>query len=251
VTAWVDTHCHLQLLDNAAAAVAGATASGVVHLVCVGIDLATSKQAVAFAEAYPQVHATVGLHPHDASSFAREWDELCALAAHPAVVAIGECGFDFYRNLSPHPDQARAFRAQIKLAKQLGKPLVVHTRDAWDATLPVLEDEGAPERVIFHCFSGGPAEAARCVKLGAAVSIAGPISYPKNDALREAARSVPADRLVVETDAPFLSPQKFRGKPNTPAHVTLVGEALAVALGRPAAQVAAETTATAAMYFGW
>lgn len=249
---WLDTHCHLQLLDDAVAAVTDAADAGVARLVCVGIDAATSQVAVEAAQRNPGVWATVGLHPNDADAFDAEWERLCALvdAGGDRVVGIGECGFDFYRQGAPTDVQERAFRAQIALAKERDLALVIHTRDAWDATLPLLEAVGAPERTVFHCFQGDVATARRCAELGAYVSIAGPVSYPKNDELRAAARAVPLDRIVVETDAPFLSPQRFRGKPNAPARVAAVGEALAEALGRDADEVAAFTTANAERLFG-
>lgn len=251
VPEWVDTHCHLQMLDEADAdLVAAAGADGVTTLVCVGIDAATSAAAVAAAGSFAQVHATAGLHPHEARHLEAQWEAVAALASAPEVVGVGECGFDFYRDHSPHDAQEAAFREQIRLAKDLDKALVIHTRDAWADTFRVLEDEGPPARLVFHCFSGGPDEAARCVDLGAVLSIAGPISYPRNDTLRAAARAVPLERLVVETDAPFLSPQGFRGKTNHPARVALVGAALADALGIGAAAVAAATTATARQLFG-
>lgn len=251
VPEWVDTHCHLQMLDEADTdLVAAAGADGVTTIVCVGVDAATSAAAVAAAATFDEVHATAGLHPHEARHLDAQWEEVATLAAAPAVVGVGECGFDFYRDHSPHDAQEAAFRAQIRLAKDLDKALVIHTRDAWADTFRVLEDEGPPPRVVFHCFSGGPAEARRCVDLGAVLSLAGPVSYPRNDDLRAAARAVPLDRLVVETDAPFLSPQGFRGKTNYPARVALVGAALADALGADVAAVAAATTATARQLFG-
>ena len=246
---WTDTHCHLQLLDNGSAAVTDARAAGVDRVVCVGIDAATSQAAVDAAAAHDNVFATAGLHPHEARHLDAQWLEIEDLANTGAVVAIGECGLDFYRDHSPHFDQEMTFRRQIKLAKQLDLALVIHTREAWDATFDVLDDEGAPERFVFHCFSGTPDDARRCLAFGAYISIAGPISYPKNDVLRDAARSVPLDRLVVETDAPFLSPQAFRGKTNYPSRVALVGEALAETLGREPAEVAAATSANATELF--
>lgn len=248
---WIDTHCHLQMLDEADAdLVDSAGLDGVTTLVCVGIDAATSASAAAAARTFAQVHATAGLHPHEARHLDAQWDDVAALAAAPEVVGVGECGFDFYRDHSPHDAQEVAFRAQIRLAKDLDKALVIHTRDAWADTFRVLDDEGPPPRLVFHCFSGGPAEARRCVDYGAVLSIAGPVSYPRSDDLRAAARSVPLDRLVVETDAPFLSPQGFRGETNYPARVALVGAALAEAIGVDAADVATATSAAARRLFG-
>ncbi|MCC7078835.1 MAG: TatD family hydrolase [Acidimicrobiia bacterium] len=249
---WIDTHCHLQLLDEPPAEVVDdARAAGVTDIVCVGIDAATSAIAVDAARSCDGVHATVGLHPHAANDMDAEIEQLVALLSAPEVVAVGECGLDFYRNRSPREDQDRAFRRQIALAKEHDLALVVHTRDAWDTLFSILDAEGCPARTVFHCFTGGPAEARRCVdSFGAWLSIAGPISYPRNDLLREAVRAVPLGHLVVETDSPFLSPQAFRGKTNYPARAALVGESLAAALGRSAPEVAEVTSRNAAVLFG-
>lgn len=251
MTSWIDTHCHLQLIDEADADVAAdARAAGVGHLVCVGIDVASSRQAVSAAAEVAHVSATIGLHPHVASSLDDQWDDLLALAGSPGVVAVGECGFDLHRNLSSLEDQEAAFCRQISLAKERDLTLVIHTRDAWDETFAVLDAEGVPDRVVFHCFSGGPIEARRCADTyGAWLSVAGPIGYPNNEKLRDALRCVPSDQLVVETDAPFLSPQGFRGQPNVPARVAVVGEQLALVLGRPSAEVAELTSQNAALLF--
>lgn len=248
---WFDTHCHLQLIDSADSDVrTEAQAAGVSGLVCVGIDGETSAGAVRSAEAATEIWATVGLHPHEARHLDGEWDGLLGLLDSSKVVAVGETGFDFHWNHSPRDDQERAFRRQIALAKERDLALVIHTRDAWDATFSTLDDEGCPDRVVFHCFSGTQAEARRCVdSYGAWLSIAGPIGYPRNEELRAAARSVTVDNLVIETDAPFLSPQQFRGKPNRPAWVRLVGEALADALGLDAKDLAERTSANAARLF--
>ncbi len=247
--AWTDTHCHLQMVDDAPAAVADAREQGVSTLICVGTDVANSREAIEAARQYDGVYATVGLHPHDAKDLTEALPELQVLCQEPGVVAIGECGLDYFRDQSPRPDQRDAFRAQIALAKAKDLALIIHTRDAWHDTFAVLEAHPLPERFVFHCFSGGVEEAERCLELGGYLSIAGPISYPKNDHLREAAAIAPLDRLVVETDSPFLPPQRFRGKPNYPSLVPLVGEALADALAMPIAEVAALTTANAARLF--
>jgi len=248
---WIDTHCHLQMIEESdAGIVAMAAEEGVDAMVCVGVDLGTSSVALDAARTFEGVFATVGLHPNAASGLDEQWDRLVDLAADPEVVAVGECGLDHYRNGAPRDMQEAAFRAQIRLAKASGLALVIHTRDAWADTLRILGDEGPPDKFVFHCFSGGPEEALTCLDMGAVLSMAGPIGYPKNEPLREAARLAPLDRLVVETDAPFLSPQRFRGKTNYPARVALVGEDLAAALGVPAEEVAAATSDTARRLFG-
>lgn len=251
VGGWIDTHCHLQLVDDPDADVDAAFRGGVDTIVCVGIDAATSADAVRWAGRDDRIFATVGLHPHEATALDDEWDRLAALAREPGVVAVGECGLDHYRDRSPHDAQETAFRRQIAFAKETGLALVIHTRDAWDDTLRILDDEGAPERTVFHCFSGGAVEARRCVDdHGAVLSIAGPVSYPRNEELRDAARAVGVEHLVVETDSPFLPPQGRRGTPNRPLHVAEVGAALAAALDADPAEVADVTSANARRLFG-
>jgi len=249
VPQWMDTHCHLQLLDDEAAAVATAAQDGVGLLLCVGIDAKTTEAALVAAHTFPGVWASSGLHPHSASDLAHEWELLSALAADPLVVAIGETGFDFYRDHSPPGVQEEAFRQQIAFAKAQDKTLIIHSRDAWADTFRVLADAGPPERFVFHCFSGGPDEARRAVEMGACLSFAGPLTYPKNETLREAARTAPHDRIVVETDAPFLPPQGFRGKTCFPAYTAKTGSVLADVLGLSRAETAALTTANACRVF--
>jgi len=251
-TVWVDAHCHPQL-DTAHAAdvvIGRARDAGVVAMVAVGTDLASSRAAVALAERHPDVHATVGLHPHDASRLDLEWGALTDLAARPRVVAIGESGLDFYYMHSDPAEQEAAFRAQIRLAHERDMPLVVHSRDAWDDTFRVLVDEGVPRRTVFHCFTGGPAEAERALDLGAALSFSGIVSFKNADAVRAAAALCPPDRCLVETDSPYLAPVPHRGRVNEPAFVRAVGEALAAAVGREPDIVAAQTGAAARQWLG-
>lgn len=231
---WFDSHCHLQLVDGGAdAAIGRAREAGVHHMVCVGTDLETSMQAVQLAGRHPEVFATVGLHPHDASKLSAEWGSLEPLAQSDRVVAIGEAGFDLYYEHSPRDEQESAFRWQIHLAKRLDLALVIHTREAWDDTFRVLADEGAPERTVFHCFTGGPVEARRALDLGAWLSFSGIVTFKNADELRAAAALAPLGRVLVETDAPFLTPAPHRGKPNEPALVSVVGAAVAAARGMP------------------
>jgi TatD DNase family protein len=246
---WVDSHCHLQsVMGGADAALARARHAGVDWLVCVGTDLATSREAVELAARHDDVLATVGLHPHDASRLRDEWDAIVELA-HGDVAAIGECGFDLHYEHSPPAAQEDAFRAQIRLAHELGRALVIHSREAWDDTFRVLSDEGVPARTVFHCFTGGPEEAGRALDLGAYLSFSGIVSFRGATDVRAAAAAAPSDRRLVETDAPYLAPEPHRGRENEPALVTAVGAALAAAVGDAPEVVAAATASAAAAVF--
>jgi TatD DNase family protein len=252
---WVDSHCHLGYEgtdEDPETAIADAHAAGVDALVCVGTDLASSRRAVELARRHPEVRATVGLHPHDASHLDEQWDDLVTLARdHADVVAgIGEAGFDLFYEHSARDEQAIAFRAQVQLAHDLDRALVIHSRDAWDDTFAVLTDVGLPSRTVFHCFTGGPDEARRALDLGAHLSFSGIVSFKNADDVRAAAAIAPLERVLVETDAPFLAPVPHRGKPNRPAWVVDVGVALAGAMGRPVEEVAAATSRNAAAVFG-
>jgi TatD DNase family protein len=246
---WVDAHCHLQLAGGDEH-VARANAAGVDWMVCVGTDLKTSQEALDIAARFDNVYAVAGLHPHEASNLAAELEMLEALAVSDGCVGVGEAGFDFYYEHSPRDEQETAFRWQIRLASRLGKPLVIHARDAWDDTFRVLDDEGVPERTIFHCFTGGPVEAEAALARGCYLSYSGIVSFKNADDLRAAAQITPADRLLVETDSPYLAPVPYRGKENEPAFVVAVGAALATARSEPVDEVAAVTRANAARVFG-
>jgi TatD DNase family protein len=242
---WVDSHCHLQALPDPDASIVRARDAGVAGMVCVGTDLETSQQAIDLANIHSEVHATVGLHPHDASRLSAEWNRIEAVAGAPEVAGIGETGFDFHYLHSPADAQETAFRAQITLAKRLDRALVIHSRDAWDATFRVLGEEDPPSRTVFHCFTGGTTEARRALDLGAFLSFSGIITFPNADDLRAAAATTPLDRLLVETDAPYLAPVPHRGRQNEPAFVTLVGAAVAAAGGREEIEIAERTSANA------
>lgn len=246
---WVDSHCHLQGLDDLDGVLARAAAAGVATMVCVGTDRASSEQAVDLAGRFEDVHAVVGLHPHDASRLDQEWEALVALARGPHVVGVGETGFDLHYRHSPDDDQERAFRAHVRLAHELSTTLVIHTREAWPQTFAVLEGEGVPERTVFHCFTGGPGEAERALALGGHLSFSGIVTFPGADELREAAGVAPLDRVLVETDTPFLAPVPHRGRPNEPAHVVDVGRGLAEALGRDVGEVEEASAANARRLF--
>jgi TatD DNase family protein len=247
---WVDSHCHLPSLSGGTeAALERARAAGVVGVVCVGTDVASSQASIEVAANHPDVAATVGLHPHDASKLGAEWDELVALAGTPGVVAVGETGFDFYYRHSAADEQEAAFRAHIELADRLGLALVIHTRDAWDDTFRVLDDAGVPDRVVFHCFTGGPDEARRALALGAYLSFSGIVSFKNADDVRAAAMLTPIDRMLVETDAPYLAPVPHRGRENEPAWVVDVGAALASATGVASSEIATATRANTETVF--
>jgi len=239
---WCDSHCHLQYEDVPTDAVERAVAAGVGRMVCIGTDAAQSAAAIAIARQHPGlVGATVGLHPHDAK---HQVDGLIPLLDEPEVVAVGECGLDYHYDLSPRPVQREVFAAQIDLAAERGLALVVHTRDAWDDTFAILE-AGPAVPTVFHCFSGGPQEARRALDLGAWLSFSGIVTFKTAGDLREAAALAPLDRILVETDSPYLTPVPHRGRPNEPAFVALVGAAVAAVRGVPVEDVEDATWANA------
>jgi TatD DNase family protein len=246
----IDSHCHLEMLDDPAAAVARARASGVERVVSIGIDVATSRQAVAFAARLPGVHATVGLHPHDAGRLDDVLlGELERLVVEPRVVAVGECGLDFYRDLAPREAQRRAFSAQIGLARRADLPLVVHVRDAGDEAMVQLAAEADGLTVVMHCFSL-PQYVDECNARGYYASFAGNLTFKNAGELREAAARVREDRVMLETDAPFLSPVPDRGKRNTPAWVARTAAVLAEVRGWDEERTAEVTTANTRRAFG-
>jgi TatD DNase family protein len=228
----VDAHCHLFLIEEeAGGVVATAREAGVGLLVCVGIDVETSRRSLELAESFLGVFASAGVHPHTASGFDdRTGSQIEELLAEPLVVAVGETGLDYYRRLSPPEDQRRAFRTHIALSRESGKPLVVHVRDAWPDAMAILGEEGA-ERVVLHCFTGGEAEAAEAAARGYFVSFAGNLTYPGAEQIRRVASTAEGSRLLTETDSPFLPPQPLRGTTNRPTHVMAVVDALAQARG--------------------
>lgn len=233
-----DTHAHLHFPQFAAdldAVLARARAAGVRRLLTVGTDVETSGAAIALAAAHPDVWASVGVHPHDAAAADEAaLAEIARLAAGPRVVAIGEIGLDFFRDLSPRDRQEAVFRRLLGLARRAGKPAVIHCRDAHARTLALLGEERVGEvGGIMHCFSGDVDIARRCLDLGMLISLAGPVTYPNARALSEVARFVPADRLVVETDCPFLPPQGHRGRRNEPAYLAVTAARVAALRGEP------------------
>lgn len=248
----VDTHCHLDMLEDVPGALARMRAAGVARAVTIGVDAPSNEWAVEAADRYPEVFATVGLHPHDAKDRTDAlMNRLTELASHPRVVGIGETGLDYHYDNSPRPQQREVFAEQIRIAKQIGKALVIHTREAWDDTFAILEHEGPPDRLVFHCFSGGPPEAERALALGAILSFSGVVTFRNADPLRAAAQATPLDRLVLETDSPFLTPVPHRGAPNEPAHVPHVAKTIASIKGVSLDEVVRVTTETAAHLFDW
>lgn len=244
-----DSHCHVhdeRMPGGTAGAVEVAREAGVTTMVTVGCDRATSLAAIAAAERHDGVWATVGLHPHEASHGV---DTIADLFGHPRVVAVGEAGLDYYYDHSPRDAQREAFAAQIQLAHELGLPLVIHSRDAWADTFDVLEAEGVPERTIFHCFTGGPDEARRCLGIGAAVSFSGIVTFKGAPEVQAAARLVPLDHMLVETDAPYLAPVPHRGRTNQPAWVSDVARFVADLRDVPLATIASATWDNGATWF--
>jgi TatD DNase family protein len=254
----IDSHTHLHLCEPPdAELVASAEAVGVTRMLTVGTDGASSRAALMAAEAFPHVYAAVGCHPNEAKGFDdADLAELRALAAHDRCVAIGETGLDFYRDLAPRSDQERAFAAQIALARERAKPLVIHTRAADDATLAQLGREAGGLSVVIHCFSMPP-RLAECLERGYEISFAGNVTYKNAAALAEAARQVPEDRLLVETDAPYLTPQVVRTQKGTgnsrnqPAFVAHTVAFLAQLRGVSPEELGASLERNAARVFGW
>jgi TatD DNase family protein len=248
----IDSHTHLHLCEPPdAELVAAAEAVGVTRMLTVGTDGASCREALAAAEAFPQVYAAIGRHPNETHGFdAADLAELEALAAHPRCVAIGETGLDHYRDHAPRTDQAHAFSAQIALARQAGKPLVIHTRAADEATLAQLGAEADGVSVVMHCFSM-PDHLAECVERGYAISFAGNVTYKSAADLAEAARIVPEDRLLVETDAPYLTPQAMRKHRNQPAFVAHTAAFVAELRGVSVEALERSVERNAARVFGW
>jgi TatD DNase family protein len=249
----IDSHTHLDLCQPPnAELIAAATEAGVTRIVTVGTTGASCRAALAAAEDFPQVYASIGRHPNEARGFDdADFAELQALAAHPKCVAIGETGLDYYRDYAPAVDQQRAFAAHIELAHETGKPLVIHTRAAEVQTLATLSELGDGVRVILHCFSMADRIDQCLAHEEWWLSFAGNVTFPKAEALRTAALRVPASRLLVETDAPYLSPQPLRGKPNQPANVVHTARALALERRTPYEELEATTERSAAAVFGW
>jgi TatD DNase family protein len=250
-----DTHAHLdepQLRHQKAAVLARAREAGVRLIVNVGIGQENSRQVVETAQRHPEVYATVGVHPHGAASVSqKDLEDLARLAAHPKVVAVGEIGLDFYRRRSPENIQEHWFREQMVLAHDLGKIIVVHTREATPATLKILQ-EGRRYLAggIMHCFQGNLAEAQAFLDLGFYLSFSGVLTFPKAEPLRRVAKQLPLDRVLVETDCPYLAPQPWRGQVNEPAYVAATAQALGQLHGLSLEEAASLTWNNARAAFG-
>lgn len=250
---WFDSHCHLHLCaaeSGVAEIVERARAAGVEDIATIGIDVESSRTSVRIASEHG-MWASVGMHPNDASG----WDDGARAAIEQLldsdrVVAVGETGLDFYRERAPRDLQTAAFKAHIALAKRHNKALVIHTRDSIDAALDVLEEESPPERLVFHCWSGGRTELQRAMDLGAYVSFAGNVSFKNAGDLRAMAEAVSDRRLLIETDAPFLTPVPHRGRSNEPSYVPLVGAAVAAARSVPPEEIGKQTGDNARRLFG-
>lgn len=248
----IDSHTHLHVCKpDDSELVAAAVDAGVRRMLTVGTNGATCRAALLAAERFPQVFAAVGRHPNEATGFDdADLAELSALAEHPRCVAIGESGLDFYRDGAPRADQERAFSAQIELARAAGKPLVVHTRAADEPTIDVLREQAAGLEVILHCFSMAE-RLDECVEQGWWISFAGNVTYPKAQDLAAAAERVPAERLLVETDAPYLTPQVVRKERNQPAYVVHTARFVAERRGMQYAELEQLVERNAAELFAW
>jgi TatD DNase family protein len=246
-----DTHAHLTHPDYSGdhGLVPRAVAVEVNKVITVGFDLQTSEGGARLAAADPHVWHSPGIHPHDASRLtAQALERLAELAAQPRVAAIGETGLDFYRDRSPRDAQARAFRAHLELASELGLPVILHSRDANDEVLKIWE-ESACRRGVMHCFSGDEQIARRAVELGLYLGIAGPVTFRNGERLRSVVGAAPHDSILLETDCPYLAPDPHRGKRNEPAYLPLIAEAVAQCWGASVEEVAAVTSANAARCF--
>jgi TatD DNase family protein len=248
----IDSHAHLDACSRPPAdLVADAERAGVRKILAIGMDGASCRAALAAAEAFPQVHVAIGRHPANSAGFdGNDLAELQALAAHERCVAIGETGLDYKRDYAPREDMERAFLAQVDLARQLGKPLVIHTRQAEDDTLRLLDEHAAGLPVIMHCFSLTE-RLDECLERGYWISFAGNVTYPSADDLRAAARRVPDERLLVETDAPYLAAQPIRGRENEPGHVVHTARALAETRGVDYSELESVVERNAAEVLGW
>ncbi len=229
---WTDNHCHLDL-ESAEQQLADAKNSGVQRLIAIGTDLKSSREAIQIAEQHQEIWATAGIHPHDAkdNNSPESFLELEEMLKSEKAVAVGECGFDFYYMHSEKDVQREVFIQQIQLAHKYDLPLVIHSRNAWDETFEVLEGQGMPKSTIFHCFTGGVKEAQIISSLGGYISFSGILTFKNAPEVREAAAACALNSVLVETDAPFLSPEPHRGKTNVPANLVLVGMELSRVMG--------------------
>jgi TatD DNase family protein len=245
---FVDSHCHLddeRFADDLEAVLDRAAAAGVTRVLTIGTGDGPPEldRAVRLADRYPQVYATIGVHPHDASKVTpRTYDDLRALSAHSKVVAFGEIGLDYHYDFSPREIQREVFVAQLQLAGAVNLPITIHTREAWDDTIAILREHWSGEG-IMHCFTGNPAQANEALGLGFHLSFGGVVTFKTAENVRESARITPDDRLLIETDAPYLAPIPWRGKRNEPAMMVKTADRLAEIRGTTSEAIAALTTA--------
>jgi len=243
---WIDNHCHIPAGADGDEWVFAAKAAGVDQMVTVGVTADRSREAIAVAARHGGVHATVGVHPHDATEGV---EGIIPLIGEPGVVAIGEAGLDYYYDHSPRDVQAEIFAQQVRLANEHALPLVIHTRDAWEETFVILDNEGVPDRTVFHCFTGTVNEAKQGLERGIIISVSGIVTFKNASDLQDAVRITPLDQLMVETDSPYLAPVPHRGRPNRPANVVHVGEAVAELKGERVEAVAEATTLRARAFY--
>ncbi len=252
----IDTHCHLchgRLRPQVDAVLDRARQAGVVAIICAAADLQESTAAIGLAHQRPDVYCIAGVHPHEAQEVPDDYlARIERMASDPRNVAIGEIGLDYHYNYSPPAEQKRVFAAQLELAVRLSKRIVIHTREAFDDTMAIMAESGAAgENVVFHSCTAGPAEVRQALDFGATISFSGIVTFAKADELRQSARLVPLDRLLIETDAPFLSPKPVRKmRTNEPANVAHVAAALAELFDMAPEQLAEQTTANAVRFFG-
>ncbi|MHC4982088.1 MAG: TatD family hydrolase [Planctomycetota bacterium] len=252
----IDTHCHLadaRLARDVEAVLARAREAGVAAVICAAGDVAEARAAAELSRKYEGVYFTAGVHPHDAKAVPGGYlAQIEQLAGEAKCAAVGEVGLDYHYNFSAPQVQRRVFAEQLELARRLGKPIVVHTREAFDDTLAILAESGVEgSRVVFHSFTGSAAEAWRALEFGATLGFSGVVTFENAGAVRKAAAAVPDDKLLIETDAPYLSPEPVRKmKTNEPANVVHVAECLAAVRGRTPEAIAELTTANAVGFFG-
>jgi TatD DNase family protein len=253
----IDSHAHLefpQFDEDRAAMLERARAAGIKTLLAIGSGTGPDRlnAAIPFAEEYDWIYATIGIHPHEAQlATEKHFERLDELAKHPRVIAWGEMGLDYYYDHSPRDVQQQVFRRQLGQAREAKLPIVVHCRDAWDDCLAMMEQDWKPTGLggILHCFTGALAEAQRGLDMGFMISFAGNVTYPKMQHLRDVAKELPMERLLTETDSPFLPPQGKRGKRNEPANVVEVAQALANVRNSTADEIAATTAANFRRFF--
>ncbi len=251
---FVDSHAHLEMREfdhDCPDVVARAVDAGIDYIITVGTTLPDCRKAVLLAEQYPCVYAAIGIHPHDAKGIVEAtYGQLKIMAGHEKVVAWGEIGLDFFRNHSPRALQIKRFEEQLRMAEEVDLPFIIHDRDAHAETLDMLKGWKGTRGGVIHCFSGDVAMAQTCLDMGLHISIAGPVTYNKSEKLQEVVRHVPLERLLIETDAPYLAPHPNRGKRNEPAYVIHTAQQVAAIKGIPCEEVGRATSNNARALFG-